>query len=85
MWPLVLDLNRPYFSVEEYHAKRDQICELYGIAHTGLSGGFISLVTKGLLKREKGFYSLQYRLVPYMRKRFVLEYGTAVKEGYSKR
>jgi hypothetical protein len=85
VWPLVLDLNRSYFTLEEYHAKRNQICELYGIPHAGLSGGFISLVSRGLLKREEGFYSLQYRLIPYMRKRVVLEYDTAVKKCYSKR
>ena len=85
VWPLVLDLNRSYFTLEEYHAKRNLICELYGIPHSGLSGGFTSLVTRGLVVREKGCYSLQYRLVPYMRKRIILEYGAAVKEGYSKR
>jgi hypothetical protein len=84
VWPLILDLKRPYFTLEEYHAKRNQICELYGIAHTGLSGGFISIVSRGLLKRERGLYSLQYRIIPYMRKRLVLEYGIAVKECYSK-
>lgn len=85
VWPLVLDLRRPYFTLEEYHMKRDSVCDLYGIPHSGLSGGFISLVTKGLLKREEGCYSLEYRLIPYMRKRVVLEYGVAVKETYSKR
>jgi hypothetical protein len=86
VWPLVLDLRRPYFTLEEYHGKRNQICELYGIPHTGLSGGFISLVTKGMLIRERGScYSLQYRLIPYMRKRVVLEYGASVKECCSKR
>jgi hypothetical protein len=84
VWPLVLDLKRPYFTLEEYHSKRNQICELYGIPHSGLSGGFTSLATRGLLTRENGCYSLHYRLIPYMRKRIVLEYGTAVKEGYSK-
>jgi hypothetical protein len=85
VWPLVLNLRRPYFTLEEYHAKRDQICELHGIQHSGLTGGFTSLVTRGLLIRKIGFYSLQYRLIPYMRKRVILEYGAAVKEGYSKR
>lgn len=85
VWPLILDLRRPYFTLEEYHMKRDSVCELYGIPHSRLSGGFISIVTRGLLKREAGFYSLHYRIVPYMRKRVVLEYGVAVKETYSKR
>jgi hypothetical protein len=50
-----------------------------------LSGGFTSLVSKGLLVKKNGYYSLQYRLIPYMRKRVIVEYGAAVKEGYSKR
>jgi hypothetical protein len=84
IWPLILDLKRPYFTIEEYHAKRDQVCDVYKIPHGRLSGGFNSVVTKGLLKREKGIYSLQFRLVPYMRRRNPLEYGSAVKECYSK-
>jgi len=85
VWPLVLNLRRPYFTLEEYHMRRDSVCDLYGIPHSGLSGGFTSLVTRGLLIRENGCYSLRYRLIPYMRKRVILEYGTAVKEGYFKR
>jgi hypothetical protein len=84
VWPLVLDLKRPYFTLEEYHSKRNQICELYGIPHSRLSGGFTSLVTRGLLTREKRCYSLQYRLIPFMRKRNALDYGAATKEGYFK-
>jgi hypothetical protein len=86
VWPLILDVNRPYFTLEEYHLKRNQICDLYRIPHTALSGGgFISIVDKGILKREKGFYSLYHRLIPYMRKRVIIEYGSAMKECYSKR
>lgn len=85
VWPLVLDLKRPYFTLEEYHARRDQLCDLYGIPHTGLSGGLNSLMNKGLLNKEKGFYSLHYRLIAYIRKRAFLEYGAAAKESYSRR
>jgi hypothetical protein len=55
VWLLVLDLDRPYFTLEEYHAKRNQICELYGIPHAGLSGGFISLVSRGSTEKGRGF------------------------------
>ena len=85
VWPLVLDLDKPYFTIDEYHSKRNKICDLYGIPHTRLSGGLNSLVNKGLLKREKEFYSLQYRIIPYMRKKVALGYGLAVKECYSKK
>ncbi|MDQ3562058.1 MAG: hypothetical protein M3382_03580, partial [Thermoproteota archaeon] len=26
VWPLVLELNRSYFTLKEYHAKRDSFC-----------------------------------------------------------
>jgi hypothetical protein len=49
------------------------------------SGGLISLVDKGLLlKNKEGLYSIDYRLVPYMRKKVKLEYGFAAKETYAK-
>ncbi len=84
VWPLILDTNRQYFTLKEYHLKRDRFCESYGIQHPSIAGGFISLATRGILVKEKGCYSLHYRLVPYMRKRVVLEYGVAVKEVYAK-
>lgn len=86
VWPLILDTNRQFFTLKEYHLKRNRFCELYGIQDPSkIAGGFISLVTRGLLVKERGYYSLHYRLLPYMRKRVVLEYGVAVKEVYTKR
>lgn len=85
IWPLFLDINQSYFTVEQYHKKRDQVCDLYGMSPSRLSGGFISLVDKGVLQREGSHYSLHYRLIPYLRKRVVLEYGIALKGTYSKK
>jgi len=84
IWPLVLDLDRSYFTLEEYHQKRNQFCTLYGVQPSSLSGGFISLVVRGLLERNRGYYSLHYRLIPYMRTRAILDLGTALKEVHSK-
>lgn len=84
IWPLVLDLDRSYFTLEEYHRKRNQFCTLYGVPPSSLSGGFISIVARGVLERNCGYYSLHYRLIPYMRARAVLDIGTALKEVYSK-
>ena len=85
IWPLFLDSDRPYFTLAQYHEKRDRVCDLNGISHNGLSGGFISLVYRGVLQRESAYYSLNYRLIPYLRKKVILEYGIALKRTYSKR
>jgi hypothetical protein len=84
IWPLVLDLDRSYFTLKEYHQKRDQFCTLYGVKPSSLAGGFISLVGRGVLERNRGYYSLHYRLIPYMRARVILDIGIALKEVYSK-
>jgi hypothetical protein len=44
----------------------------------------MSLVQKGILTKEKNLYSLDYRLVPYMREKVILEYGFAAKQTYAK-
>ena len=84
IWPLILDLDRSYFTLEEYHQKRDQFCTLYSVQPSSLSGGFISLVVRGVLERNHEYYSLHYRLIPYMRAKAILDLGTALKEVYSK-
>ncbi len=82
IWPLVLEKNRAYFSIEEYHAARDVFCEREGRSQSKAAGGFVSLIVKGLLvkDKDKDVYSVHYRIIPYMRKRIKLEYGQAVRE-----
>lgn len=82
IWPLVLEKNRPYFSIEEYHAMRNDFCEREGISQSKVAGGFVSLIVKGLLVKDKDrdVYSVHYRIIPYMRKKMKLEYGQAVRE-----
>jgi hypothetical protein len=84
VWPLILQINRQYFTVEEYHARRDEFGRIYNISNARLSAGLISLVDKGILMKNKNLYSIHYQLVPYMRKKANLEYGFAVKETYTK-
>jgi hypothetical protein len=79
VWPLILDVNRSYFSLKEYHKKRDQFCQTYKMRPSKLGSGIVSLLEKGLI-REKNIYSIQYRLIPYMWKRVYLEYGQVVRE-----
>jgi hypothetical protein len=85
IWPLILDVNRSYFSLKEYHIKRDQFCQMYNIPPSRVAGGVVSLLIKGILIAEKDFYSLHYRLIPYMRKRVNLEYGLVIREINTKR
>jgi hypothetical protein len=85
IWPLILDVNRSYFILKEYHVKRDQFCQTYKIRPSKVAGGVVSLLVKGILIREKNIYSIHYRLIPYMRKRVYLEYGLVLREINTKR
>lgn len=85
IWPLILDVNRSYFSLKEYHIKRDQFCQMYNIRPSKVAGGVVSLLIKGILITEKNIYSIHYRLTPYMRKRVNLEYGLVIREINTKR
>jgi hypothetical protein len=85
VWPLILDVNRSYFTLKEYHAKRDRFCKDTGIPASRVAGGFVSLLIKGILARNKNIYSIHYRLIPYLRKRAILEYGQVIREVNTKR
>ena len=83
VWPLVLDINRSYFTLKEYHAKRDAFCKESGIAPSKVAGGFVSRAARVL--RATIHYSIHYRLIPYMRKKVLLEYGLVTREVNTKR
>ena len=85
VWPLLLEINRSYFTLKEYHDKRDSFCRKRGVSPPKVAGGFVSLLVKGIIVRDKNIYSIHYRLIPYMRKKVELEYGLVTKEIYSKR
>jgi hypothetical protein len=85
VWPLVLEMNRSYFTLKEYHAKRDSFCKKTGVSPSKVAGGFVSLLVKGIIVRSKNMYSIHYRLIPYMRKKADLEYGLVTREIYTKR
>ena len=84
VWPLIIEQNRPYFSINEYQSKRVLFSKESNIPSSKLSGGLISLVVKGILIKEEHIYSLHYRLIPYLRKKAILTYGQALKETYTK-
>jgi len=85
IWPLVLDVNRNYFTLKEYHIQRDTICKERNIFPSKVAGGFVSLLVKGILIREKNIYSIHYKLIPYMRKKVNLDYGTVIREVNTKK
>jgi hypothetical protein len=85
VWPLILEINRSYFTLKEYHAKRNEFCNIYGIPQSKVAGGFVSLLIKGILTRDENIYSIHYRLIPYMRKKARLEYGLVIREVNTKR
>jgi hypothetical protein len=84
VWPLIIEQNRPYFSINEYQSKRVIFSKESNLPSSKLSGGLISLVVKGILIKEEHIYSLHYRLIPYLRKKAILTYGQALKETYTK-
>jgi hypothetical protein len=81
VWPLILELNKPWFTIQEYHTKRDVYCSGNNELRGRVAGGFVSLVVKGLLLKDKDrdVYSIHWKLVPYMRKRLWLDYGEAIR------
>jgi hypothetical protein len=85
VWPLVLEMSRSYFTLKEYHAKRDSFCKKSSVSPSKVAGGFVSLLVKGILIRNKNIYSIHYRLIPYMRKKVQLEYGLVIREVNTKR
>ena len=85
VWPLVIEINKSYFTLKEYHAKRNEFCKLNNISPSKVAGGFVSLLIKGIITRDKNIYSIHYRLIPYMRKKASLEYGLVIREVSTKR
>ncbi len=83
MWPLIMDLEKSYFTLEEYRIKRDEVCKNKNFIPKQISGGFISLLHKGIIKREEKLYSIHYKLIPYVRKKVDLDYGTVLRETHN--
>lgn len=84
MWPLILEINSVSFTLEQYKKKRDAVCMELGIPSSRVAGGFVSLLLKGILIKEKKLYSIHYRLIPYMRLKAPCDYATAVREASTK-
>ena len=85
VWPLILKINRNYFTPKEYHVIRDKVSNEQNISTSKVSGGLVSLLLKGILTQDKKYYSIHYKLIPYMRKNVHLDYETVLREVRSKK
>ena len=73
IWPLVLELDKNYFTPEEYHKMRNKVSIEKNIPISKMSGGLVSLLLKGILTQDQKYYSIHYKLIPYMRKKVHLD------------
>ncbi|TVP41876.1 hypothetical protein [Candidatus Nitrosocosmicus arcticus] len=85
VWPLILKINRNYFTPKEYHVIRDKVSMEKNISTSKVSGGLVSLLLKGILTQDKEYYSIHYKLIPYLRIKSQLDYGTVLRETCSRK
>ena len=78
VWPMLLQLNRPYFTLEEFRIRRTEICRKYRIKSSNIRGGLVSLTYKGFLTKNHHHYSINFRLLPYLNKKIDLDYSKAL-------
>ena len=80
IWPLILEINEVVFSLKQFQNKRDIICKERNISINVPSRGLVSLMQKGIIRKEANIYSIHYKLIPYMRLRAKCDYATAIHE-----
>jgi hypothetical protein len=80
IWPLILEVNRPWFTLKEYRTKRDEVSDTKHIPKEKIGKGLISLIFKGLVVKEKEIYSIDNNLLPFFKKKIILEYNIAVRK-----
>ena len=64
---------------------RDKVSIEKNISVSKMAGGMVSLLVKGILTQDKKYYSIHYKLIPYMRIKSHLDYGTVLREICSKK
>jgi len=80
VWPLILEINDVAFTLKQFQDKRDIICKENNISINIPSRGLVSLMQKGIIRKEGNIYSIHYKLIPYMRLRATCDYATAIHE-----
>ena len=84
VWPMLLQLNRPYFTLDEFRVKRNEICIKYGIKCSNIRGGLVSLTHRGFLIKNQDIYLINFRLSLYLKKKVNLDYGKAFRKKVAK-
>jgi hypothetical protein len=64
---------------------RNHISNEKNIPISRMAGGIVSLKVKGIIQQDKDYYSIHYKLIPYMRKNMHLDYETVLREIRSKK
>ena len=77
MW--YLEENKTWETDEMILIKRNEVCKNRNISPRHMSGGFISLINRGIINHQEELYSIHYKLIPYMEKRVGLDYGTVLR------
>ena len=80
IWPLILQVNDVAFSLKQFQEKREKVCNEKNISINIPSRGLVSLMQKGIIRKEGKVYSIHYRLIPYMRLKATCDYATAIHE-----
>jgi hypothetical protein len=80
IWPLILQVNDVAFSLKQFQEKREKVCSEKNVSINIPSRGLVSLMQKGIIRKEGKIYSIHYRLTPYMRLKATCDYATAIHE-----
>ena len=80
IWPLILQINDAAFSLKQFQERREKVCNEKNISINIPSRGLVSLIQKGIIRKEGKVYSIHYRLIPYMRLKATCDYATAIHE-----
>jgi hypothetical protein len=72
VWPLMHEIDRTYFNVEDYRPKVAEFCANYEIQPLKISGLLIAMVAKGLLTKRGNPFSTHSRHTQYMQKKINL-------------
>ena len=84
VWPMLLQLNRPYFTLNEFRVKRNEICIKYGIKCSNIRGGLVSLTYRGFLIKNQDNYIINFSLSLFLKKKVNLDYGKAFRKKVAK-
>jgi hypothetical protein len=75
IWPLILEINRPWFTLIEFRTKRDEVSDTKHIPKEKMEKGLISLIFKGIVVKEE-IYPIDDNLLSFLKKIISLEYNS---------